>query len=58
MHTYVIEYFNKRENIKNYEKVDKQTFPEAVMHAYNSRNKKGFMWKITSVSMQGLKYLK
>jgi hypothetical protein len=52
MHMYTIEYYNKGENMKKYETIKKQTFPEAVQHAYNAKNKKGFMWKITSIQCQ------
>ena len=52
MREYIIEFFNKNENSQIFECVNKQTFPEAAQHAYRFRNKKGFEWQITSISLK------
>jgi len=49
MNSYKIKIHNKREDLWEERVVEKLSFPEAVMEAYNTRSKLGYAWKIVSI---------
>ncbi len=51
MNKYIIELENEKDNVKSSEFIEVLTFPEAARHANESKNKRGFDWRINSVIM-------
>lgn len=49
MNSYTIKIHNKKEDLWDEKIVEKLTFPEAAMEAYNTRSKLGYAWKIVSI---------
>ena len=49
MNKYTIRMENKQESLWDERVVEKLTFPEATMEAYNTRSKLGYAWEIVSI---------
>ena len=49
MNNYVIKIHNEEDDLWEEREVERLTFPEAAMEAYNTRSKLGYSWKIVSI---------
>lgn len=49
MNHYTIKIYNKDEGLWDERKIEKLTFPEAAMSAYNARCVLGYAWEIISI---------
>lgn len=49
MNKYTIKIENEQDGLRKERVVEKLTFPEAAMEAYNTRSKLGYAWKIVSI---------
>jgi len=49
VNNYTIKIHNEKEDLWKERVVEKLTFPEAAMEAYNTRSKLGYAWKVVSI---------
>jgi len=49
MNSYTVKIHNEKEDLWDERVVEKLTFSEAAMEAYNTRSKLGYAWKIVSI---------